>query len=259
MSTEHDPVGPGDPVDPEEQAFVRALLGEVGREPEPLPPDVAERLDDVLAGLVVERTAGERAAGGADAPGSPAVVPLERARRRRRALAGLVAAAAVVVGGWSLTTSGLLTGSGGSADSAGGASGALPEAALGSQAPGSFTMSSDSLRADARRLVGSDPAQLARLESSTQRLSPLHDQADAAQLPTTDTGGAPGPSRVPAGRCLDPLAPARLPRLAVTYDGRAATAVLRPERPTASGRDRVRVEVWSCTAPARLASVVVPR
>src|SRR4051794_6145898 len=101
---------PDGPDGPDEQAFVRALLGEVGREPEPLPPDVADRLDHTLADLVAER-AGSRG----DPRTDPAVVPLDTARRRRRGnrrLAVLVAAAAVVVGGWSVTTSGLLTGGG---------------------------------------------------------------------------------------------------------------------------------------------------
>jgi hypothetical protein len=65
---------------------VRRLLAEA-RHAEPMPADLAARLDDVLAGLA------------ADMPKPAEVVPLE-ARRRRRAAAGwLVAAAAVVVGG----------------------------------------------------------------------------------------------------------------------------------------------------------------
>jgi hypothetical protein len=73
-----------EPASPETDE-VRRLLAEA-RHTEPMPADVAARLDDVLTGLA----AGE--------PKPAEVVPLE-ARRRRRAAAGwLVAAAAVVVG-----------------------------------------------------------------------------------------------------------------------------------------------------------------
>ncbi len=45
-----------EPLDPDQEA-VRGLLAEAGGRPETLPPDVATRLDDVLAGLVAERPA----------------------------------------------------------------------------------------------------------------------------------------------------------------------------------------------------------
>jgi hypothetical protein len=67
---------------------VRRLLAEA-RHDEPMPDDVAVRLEGVLAGLSRERGEARE-----DAP----VIPLA-AHRRRRAAALLVAAAAVVVGG----------------------------------------------------------------------------------------------------------------------------------------------------------------
>jgi hypothetical protein len=65
---------------------VRRLLADA-RHTEPLPPDVGERLDGVLADLRAER------------PIRPTVSDLAAARRRRRARTLLIAAAAVVVVG----------------------------------------------------------------------------------------------------------------------------------------------------------------
>ncbi|GAA3833293.1 hypothetical protein [Nocardioides panacisoli] len=81
---------------PEDEAAVRRLLAGV-REAGPVPPAVAARLDDTLAGLAGARTA----------DGAPVadVVPLAP-RRRRRAAALLVAAAAVVVGGIAISSHG---------------------------------------------------------------------------------------------------------------------------------------------------------
>lgn len=75
-----------------ETEAVRRLLAEA-RHTEPMPDDVAARMDDVLAGLRETATSGE-------APAAPdaTVVPLA-SHRRRRAAGLLVAAAAIVVGG----------------------------------------------------------------------------------------------------------------------------------------------------------------
>jgi hypothetical protein len=77
-----------DETEPVEHDAVRRLLAEA-RHDEPIPADVAERLDQVLAGLRREE---------ADSPVDTPVIPLE-VHRRRRAAALLVAAAAIVVGG----------------------------------------------------------------------------------------------------------------------------------------------------------------
>src|SRR6478672_12026110 len=71
-------------LDPEQEELVRALLAELGSAPDAasMPPDVAARLDETLAGLVAERE---------EAPAD--VVPL----RRRWAPRVAVAAAAVIV------------------------------------------------------------------------------------------------------------------------------------------------------------------
>lgn len=84
MTDDPAPDEPDSPDSPE-IADVRRLLAE-GRHDEPMPADVAARLDDVIAGLA-ERP---RAADGAS------VVPIG-SRRRRRAVAGWLTAAAAVV------------------------------------------------------------------------------------------------------------------------------------------------------------------
>ena len=90
-----------DPM-PEQQARLRRLLAEV-RVEEPMPAEVAARLDEALAELA-----------GAPAP----VVDLSTGRRRRRAGRLLLAAAAVVVAG--LGVGQLVDSQGGSATSDGG-------------------------------------------------------------------------------------------------------------------------------------------
>ncbi|HEX3930338.1 MAG TPA: hypothetical protein VHW64_06510 [Nocardioides sp.] len=81
MTDDPAPDGPDAP----EIADVRRLLAEA-RHDEPMPADVAARLDDVLAGLA-ERPRGD---------GGASVVPIG-SRRRRRAVAGWLTAAAAVV------------------------------------------------------------------------------------------------------------------------------------------------------------------
>ena len=90
-STRHDP-----DLDPAQDARIRALLAELGSGPdgEPLPPEVAARLDDTLALLVAERSR----AGGArpeDETTAANVVPL---RRRWLPRAAVAAAAVIVLG-----------------------------------------------------------------------------------------------------------------------------------------------------------------
>ncbi|MDX6357871.1 MAG: hypothetical protein QOH37_925 [Nocardioidaceae bacterium] len=77
-----------DQTAPAEHDAVRRLLDQA-RHDEPIPVDVAARLDRVLAGLSNERT---------EAPADVEVIPLEL-HRRRRAAGLLVAAAAIVVAG----------------------------------------------------------------------------------------------------------------------------------------------------------------
>lgn len=99
-----------EPIDPDAEARrIRALL-RAARHDEPIPDDVANRLDDVLADLSRER--------------STSVTPIRKKRRWAPAVVGVGAAAAVsavvvpqLVGGGSMVASG---GSSSTADSAGG-------------------------------------------------------------------------------------------------------------------------------------------
>lgn len=75
-----------DELSPTQQDAVRRALADV-RHTDPVPSDVAARLDHVLDGLNAERT-------------SPAAPSLDARRRRRYAARTLVAAAAVVIGGF---------------------------------------------------------------------------------------------------------------------------------------------------------------
>ena len=81
---------------PAEQDAVRRLLAGA-RHDEPVPPAVAARLDEVLAGLVAEESPA------ATSDSSATVVDLDDRRRRRRVTAFLGAAAAVVVLGVGLS------------------------------------------------------------------------------------------------------------------------------------------------------------
>ena len=85
MNDEQDPE-----LDPEQEARVRALLADLGTPPEAasMPPEVAARLDETLAGLVAERQV-------VSAKSPSNVVPL---RRRWASRAAAAAAAVIVVG-----------------------------------------------------------------------------------------------------------------------------------------------------------------
>ncbi|MFC5731245.1 MULTISPECIES: hypothetical protein [Nocardioides] len=97
-SPEHDP-----PLTPSQEAAVRRALAEAGG-PEPLPDDVADRLDKVIAGLAAERAGSATVVAESMHPESRGViVPLDPAARRRRArvrvlLAGAAAVVAVAAG-----------------------------------------------------------------------------------------------------------------------------------------------------------------
>lgn len=87
---------------------VRRLLAQA-RHDGPTPDDVVARLDDVLAGLVAERTGAPQSTPVADDDAAPAPVIELAQRRSRRRLVGMVAAAAsvAVLGGVALNQAGL--------------------------------------------------------------------------------------------------------------------------------------------------------
>lgn len=82
------------PLSPAQEAAVRRALADAGG-PEPMPGEIVDRLDTVIAGLAAERSAPE-----ISHPEDHRVLPLDAAARRRRVRARiLLAAAAVVVAG----------------------------------------------------------------------------------------------------------------------------------------------------------------
>ncbi len=105
---------------PEQEARVARLLADA-RHDEPVPPEVAARLDRVLEGMSGERVAGP--------DGPPAPVVDIAARRRRRTFTLLAAAAAVVVAGVGI---GQVVGPTDGDDSGGGGDSSLADDNLGS-------------------------------------------------------------------------------------------------------------------------------
>jgi hypothetical protein len=201
-----------------EHEHLRAALREARAE-EPMPPAVAARLEDVLAGL-----AAERAAGGSGK--RPVAVPL-----RRRTPAVLAAAAAVTLvltGAW-VGLARVVEGGGSSSYS--------------SQAVGGSSGTKEG--ADAGRIPG--PVAQAALP----RLHRASFAADARRVltePRRDhlaAGGAPG--------CAGPGLAAVL-GVQVLLDGRPAALL---ERPSRAGRTVA--EAWSCDGRRRLAHASWPR
>jgi hypothetical protein len=237
---------------PEQEEQVRRALAAV-RESQPgpeagaghggedsMPPEVAARLDGVLADLVRQRSDDATAAAPADPPDE-----LARRRRSRWQRAGLAAAAACVAGlvGTAVANGGLGAGGASSTSSSDdaaraerGTSGTLerapaprdPEAASGTAAP---------------RQDRVPP--LARLRTSTlaadvQRL------VDAGSVPATDSRASRPPCDLPALRRGERL-------LVVRLDGRLASLVLGPPD---AGRRPARV-VACRDAATTLATAVV--
>lgn len=267
-----------DDPDFDDPAFdeLRALLADA-RASEPVPDDVAARLDATLASLQAERAAESE-------PGTAVVVPL----RRRLAPRLLVAAAAMVV---------IATGSVGIARVVSDTGG--NDAVTADNATAADDADAGSVESVAPRSV--DPAQeldsgdmayaKATVELSSATFAQdaarvMRDAATAAkaQAPTTgslDTGSIPGsepladesadgtaptapPLTATTGRldmllhqaieaCLGPEAAAAV-TLSATLDDAPVALVFRP--PTESGQ---LVEAWSCDGTELLASATVAR
>jgi hypothetical protein len=90
--------GSPEPAESPEIEEVRRLLADA-RHTEPMPDDVAARMDDVLAGLGATPSAASSSSAGTPARERDDRVVSLAAHRRRRAAGMLVAAAAIVVGG----------------------------------------------------------------------------------------------------------------------------------------------------------------
>lgn len=228
---------------PEQEEQVRRALGAVARaedgpETQGLPPDVAERLDDVLHELVTER------AGRSDrptVPGPAAGADELAARRHRRWPTVLVAAAAVAViaaAGGAVATRGF--GGGAESSSAGSspdlvASGSAGIAAPSGATPGPVpTLSSRTLARDIRNVAA----------TGLRSFMAPHDRG--RDLPTL-----PRPDHV---RCGRPVMPRGADVVAVRLDGQPATLVLAP----ATGGTRV-ARVYSCAVPPALVRTLYVR
>ncbi len=248
--------GPIEPeLTPTEEQRVRRLLAEA-RHDQAIPPAVAARLDDVLAGL----GAGANAASPRPTEAAPApVVDLAARRRRRRVTQVLVAAAAVTVVG--VTGPQLLNGAGDmmsadseSATSAGGSVNAeeVPEAG---SAPQSY-LGDDSgdgdgtARAQSPQDAATLPVPMAadtflrkalRLQQ-TRSAAALKAEASASELDGLDLGRCRGDATWGTGR-----------RVAVTYEGDDGVLIYR--KPS-SGRQRVDLFLCGQDAPTR--STVLP-
>lgn len=171
--------GPREPTrDPAAEAAVQRMLADAGG-PEPMPPEVAARLDDVLLELAQGRAQGSTSTAG------DAVVEL-RARRRWPRL--LLAAAAVVVGGYgvgTVLTQGTLSGS------------ETPESAMSTESGGSDTLLADEepgrgqLRRDDDRTSG---------QVEERQANKVESPGDALDLAPEATTRVQGYSALLAGR-----------------------------------------------------------
>lgn len=235
-------VPPDAPLTPPHDA-VRRLLADA-RHTGPTPPDVVERLDEVLASLVAERAAG---------PSSYAVpVPADLGARRRRLVGiGLLAAASVVVAGLGVGQVLPRGGDdGGSADSST-ASTADSGTGLERSAEGPASSSAGGAAADSEagpqsRRTFSAQGGVPTLTSSDPALADQVEQlrAEAVLLPSEATGvTAPcaGPAGV-GGR-----------RLAVEVDGFPGVVVFR--RPDGATQQ---VEVYRCDDPVPVRTLSLP-
>jgi hypothetical protein len=256
---------------------VRRLLAEA-RHTEPVPADVAERLDRVLADLTAARQ-GDPDTGRQVEPATAVPVADLAARRRRRATTLLVAAAAVVavgVGIDRLTSSSTTSSSGSSSASADRAGGAQQQSGAGArQGAGS-----DGIDAPGQRSPSGSTPQGLVPDAQAGTLTPLvrlradHFSQDAArarrvlsraynsQAGTLDSSGSakqektrgysasPGRSAVSCERADW----GRGRTVGVLYDHAPAVLVLRPPR----GETQV-VDLYRCGSTDLLRSSTLPR
>ncbi len=244
-------------------AHIRALLAELGSGPDgdPMPPEIAARLDDTLARLVAERGPG----GSGDAVDEELpdnVVPLRRTWLPRLT----VAAAAVVVlgaGGVAASNLGLF---GNQADTMAGSG----DSASSETAGGASTLSPDTPSSGLTRDGIVTAGELPRLRSASfgsdvESLLSRRAPAAGTPVPSAPDSGAEGKSPTPrngdttdSSKALRSQA-CRGPRITdgattspVRYDGRLAVLVVHPEQ----GGQRL-VEAWDCAGEQRLAETTL--
>lgn len=235
---------------PEQEEQVRRALASLPA-PEPMPPDVAARLDARIEELHAARAA-DSAVG---APGEePATTPGRRGAGRERRWPRLLVAAAVlaVVG---IGVGNVLEGTGGGESSTAGdaASGGRALEAAPEQAPNAYPPSASVTGELAQRMV----LTAERLQLHSRSLADDVTQLSLLRLPRAEAddeahsqeGGATAPRRL-----ARLFAPCTLPStrpgdrlVAVRLDGTPATLVLR------EAEDGTRVaQVYSCDDPGRL-------
>ncbi len=214
------------PLDPAEDARIRALLGDA-RHTEPMPADVVARMERLLDGLATER-----------APVAPVV---DLARRRRTAAKLLVAAAAVVVAGVGIGQVLPHLGGSGGADqetSAGDAARAAPEADAGG---GSASKNQDqSSSPEAGYAANAVKVHAATFGADVRRIRA------AVRDDSRHLTSAPGPTCLAAG-VGDGMV------LAATYDDAAAALVLH----TPVGDSQV-VDLYLCGVDKPQRSITLP-
>jgi hypothetical protein len=245
MSDQHD-AGPLPELTPEQEADVRRLLVEA-RHDEPIPTEVAARLDTVLAGL------------SRDEPGAPGIAPvidLAARRRRRNAAAVLAGAAAVIVAGFAI---GQYINVGSDDNGAGGSAADAPRTA-GTDAGGDkaeVASPAAPTRDQASTGAPSNPVPAAQpppLVLSSQNLE--HDLTDQLRDSVSASAGGSDSALSYAPGCT-PAAPRSKYGLGdlfpALFDGEPAVVALRPP---ADGKQQA--DVLACTTAATLATVSIP-
>lgn len=240
---------------PPEQDAVRRLLADA-RHRGATPPEVVTRLDEVLAGLVADRTPGTPASPEDTTAPTPPVAPVVDlgARRRRLAGVGLLAAAAVVVAGVAIGQ--VLPPTGGSDDSAASDAGGSAE---------SFQDQQDQGGAGADAQGGSSSQVAPQLKSGTAAPQPappslsaddagLADALLALRSTATSRRAADPGTYDASGACTIPTpGPGR--RLVVEVDGEPGLVVYR--RP-AAGDQTVALYVCGLADPVRSLTLPAP-
>ncbi len=228
---------PDDGLSPADEERVRRALAAAGSGADPLPDDVAARLDRVLGELVAGRPSAPE---GGDGPEADRPDP-----RRRRWPAVLVAAAVVSVVALGVGTLGWGSGTRSTGDTAASAGGQV------ASAPEGPARSEGSPGAAVRGAAEPAPLRSSTLRRDVRRVVEATRAYGSAQLDGTSQQGA---RPVPAPACTVPPHTARAQVIAVTLDGAPATLVVDP--PTDGARE---ARVYACddvTAP--LAAVPVP-
>jgi hypothetical protein len=218
---------PDPDLTPAQERAVRDLLAHA-RHDEPVPDDVAARLDATLDELHAERDRQRPT----ERPTAP-VVPLSRAARRRRLAGGaLVAAAAVVVAGVGIGQVVDVTGSGSGED----ASSVADEAAGGSS------------EREPSQEIGPDEGGEAFARGSAATLRPDTFRKDVRRLAPVSALARPRP-RVPG---CEVRGAGRGTWVPVTYDDQEGVLVYRRPRKGAQ-----RVDLYLCGADSIARSVVL--